>query len=628
MKIDSIKISNVLSFKHFDELSQCEEIKFDSSDENFHILIGPNGSGKSCFLEILNQLFKNTLFKRCTLNKNIFENRSNDVNYERNKKSILQISDLSPAYLNKNWDCLDKPQKILLSVTLNQNDYDNIYFIVDNSEVIDEYLRSYSYIGISFTNFFTHTDVHSFKNNIKNQTLSITFSRANEGEKLIINVDAPNNEKMFIKQYLEYFEVLQNIIEIHNAQESGNTWKPLKNTFLLIGCYRNYHAINPNYETNQDEGAALINIINQYKNTTTMLSSNDEPDVFKLVKHKLAYSGRRILVDKGKETAIARIRSQPLYKDINNLLKKFLGLELVIDFPRELENTWSFAFHINKGNKTINFQNLSAGQKGIIHLIFALYGYDIENGLIIIDEPELHLHPQLQRKYVEISQQESKNRDIQFIIATHSPVFVSEKTIANVKRFYFDEDEKTSKVVQAKITEEQKFLIKILSYTNASKIFFVDRAILVEGPSDEYFWNFYINYLNDKKIFECASGFEVYSIEGKYSYKNWKEFLDKWKLKVSFICDWDNVENFDLVRGDAEVYKQDQSKKSELNDKIDIKYGEGIYIMKKGALEDYLGVQGKNISKVIEFCNMFVETNLKHKEELEGIVKQIFTQCR
>ena len=63
MKIKTVQISNILSFKHYESMSECGKLDFGIQDDgDFHILIGPNGSGKSNFLEILNQVFKNILF--------------------------------------------------------------------------------------------------------------------------------------------------------------------------------------------------------------------------------------------------------------------------------------------------------------------------------------------------------------------------------------------------------------------------------------------------------------------------------------------------------------------------------------------------------------------------------------
>jgi len=548
MKIQSIKISNVLSFKYYDDFSKCPEIKFASGKNDFHILIGPNGSGKSNFLEIINQIFKNILFRRCQFNKNLFLNK-NSSTFEREKRNILQPLDQNISHLNKNWGCEDKSQKILLSILLNDNDYKNLDFVVDNAQAIDGYFKTYSNFGVPSFADLIGNDPSKFKKSLRNQSIDISLSRNTEGEKFAVAIEGADDTKNFIKQYFEYFEFLQSIIDIHNSENRKSTWNPLKDTFVLIGCYRNYNEVKQEHAVQDDENGALSNIRNKHYQNTTLHSRNDEPVVFELVKHKLAYKGYKLFhqEEKNKAEIVKVLYKADLYKNINDLLKKFLGISLNIEIKNSA--SWTFSFSVMKNGQKINFRNLSAGEKGIVHLIFALYGYDIENGLFIIDEPELHLHPQLQKKYISIAQQESKERDIQFIIATHSPVFVSEKTIESVKRFCFDKKEKTSKVVHPEISMEDKFLIKILNHTNASKIFFVDKAILVEGESDEYFFNFYINYLkeNDGKIGKKIGDFEIYNIGGKGEYKKWKKFLEKWGLKVAFIGDWDNVVNFNLV---------------------------------------------------------------------------------
>lgn len=613
MKLKSIKISNILNFKYYENVMESPEINFNSNPgDDFHILIGPNGSGKSNFLEILNQIFKNILSKHCQFNKANFLNLKKGIKSETNNNQILQILEQNDSYLNKNWNHANSSQHILLSIVLNDNDYNNINFIIDNAKKIDLYLETYSRLGIKFADLVNGVNHESFKANILKQEIDIHFSRNDIREKFNVHRDGLNNEKKFIIQYFECFEFLKGVIDMYNIENPNSGWSPLKDTFVLIGCYRNYNTINSNYPANNsDENSVQINIYNKQRRNSTSESIDGEPYVFDLVKHKLSYEGVKLFgsENKNKEEIIQALQNIELYKNINKLLKKFLAMDLQI----KLENihNWTFGFHIKSGDQIINFRNLSAGQKGIIHIIFSLYGHDVENGLFIIDEPELHLHPQFQKGYIEIMQQEGKKRNIQFIVSTHSPVFVSEKTISNVKRFYFDKKESTSKVMQPKILEEDKFLIKVLSYTNASKIFFVDRAILVEGESDEYFFNFYINYLKEynSEIGEKIDDFEVYNIGGKNNYRKWKSFLQKWGLKVVFICDWDNITDFGLITmEDLNICKENLKKK------VIEKIGESI--------TDKNSKDGRVLLKVLfDFIENYDETKF---QELKNLTLYLF----
>jgi len=71
----------------------------------------------------------------------------------------------------------------------------------------------------------------------------------------------------------------------------------------------------------------------------------------------------------------------------------------------------------------------------------SIYGYDLKNGLMIIDEPELHLHPQMQKKFIDMIDMFSEKFKIQFIIATHSPVMINEKNVSHVYRCTKIDDE-------------------------------------------------------------------------------------------------------------------------------------------------------------------------------------------
>lgn len=92
------------------------------------------------------------------------------------------------------------------------------------------------------------------------------------------------------------------------------------------------------------------------------------------------------------------------------------------------------AFIISKGNTRMDFNQLSDGEKSYMALIFdiahkmAMTHPTLENplegeGIILIDEIELHLHPSWQREVIGNLQSTFPN--CQFFITTHSPHVVS-----------------------------------------------------------------------------------------------------------------------------------------------------------------------------------------------------------
>lgn len=146
-----------------------------------------------------------------------------------------------------------------------------------------------------------------------------------------------------------------------------------------------------------------------------------------------------------------------------------------------------------------------------------MYGFDLENGLIVIDEPELHLHPQLQKRLLSLLEKVGTALKLQCIIATHSSLLINEDNIQYVHRFFMKDH--ASRVVAPlhAYHEQEANLVQILRFTNTAKIFFVNKIIMVEGEIDELFFGYYLNYLSEhhperaKKIMN----YEIININGK-----------------------------------------------------------------------------------------------------------------
>jgi predicted ATPase len=76
-------------------------------------------------------------------------------------------------------------------------------------------------------------------------------------------------------------------------------------------------------------------------------------------------------------------------------------------------------FHVDSGGRKLEVQYLSAGQLELFLFIAALVLNDDREGIVFIDEPELHLDPQWHRPVLRTLTELQPNA--QFIVATHSP---------------------------------------------------------------------------------------------------------------------------------------------------------------------------------------------------------------
>ena len=113
-------------------------------------------------------------------------------------------------------------------------------------------------------------------------------------------------------------------------------------------------------------------------------------------------------------------------------------------------------------------------------IILTIFGYDLESGLLIIDEPELHLHPQKQKEFLDFIEAVSYDFRLQIILATHSPLMINEKNIKNVYRFHRVGLETKIDHPAHRVFYEEAELIHMLKFENIAKVFFVDKIIMVE----------------------------------------------------------------------------------------------------------------------------------------------------
>jgi predicted ATPase len=81
---------------------------------------------------------------------------------------------------------------------------------------------------------------------------------------------------------------------------------------------------------------------------------------------------------------------------------------------------------IDNQNLHKNFPKLSSGQKIILSILAGVFEHIKSNSLVILDEPETHLHPSLMSAFMHSIRAILELFDSYAIIATHSPVILQE----------------------------------------------------------------------------------------------------------------------------------------------------------------------------------------------------------
>lgn len=130
------------------------------------------------------------------------------------------------------------------------------------------------------------------------------------------------------------------------------------------------------------------------------------------------------------KTKNSKTRTKKLWEEINEELFKYYEkgyFKYKLVPPKSYESYYEIAFEkFDKASKTyIHFNSLSSGEKIIFELIcyhFAAKESKLE--MIMLDEFDANLNPQLAERYIEVIKEQFKN--INVVLTTHSPSTVVE----------------------------------------------------------------------------------------------------------------------------------------------------------------------------------------------------------
>ena len=90
-------------------------------------------------------------------------------------------------------------------------------------------------------------------------------------------------------------------------------------------------------------------------------------------------------------------------------------------------------YFCNRNNDEFNIDKLSTGEKNILVKALYIHLADVDCKVVLVDEPELSLHPKWQRSILGVYRNLAKSHNCQIIVATHSPQLLSEATDESIR---------------------------------------------------------------------------------------------------------------------------------------------------------------------------------------------------
>ena len=126
-----------------------------------------------------------------------------------------------------------------------------------------------------------------------------------------------------------------------------------------------------------------------------------------------------------------------VFNEINEIFENLSIDVKVEDISQDGRNITLFT---NSSGDEFDINELSSGEKQLFLRTLAIKMLNPENSIILIDEPELSLHPKWQQRIVDVYRKIGKNNQI--IIATHSPHILGSVRKENIILLDKDDDGK------------------------------------------------------------------------------------------------------------------------------------------------------------------------------------------
>ena len=231
-----------------------------------------------------------------------------------------------------------------------------------------------------------------------------------------------------------------------------------------------------------------------------------------------------------KQDTVRRHQVETLQGDFQTLSQR-IDIQIKVQerlrklFQRDLIIEWdagNLKILFNRSNETSTPYSSGREASGLMHLVGLLSAlYDDEVGVLLIDEPEVSLHPQLQafllQEIFDVAGQPSSESNKKIVlIATHSTEMIRLKSVEDLPFFIFCSDLRSDPVQispDAPELRNKKIVNLVASLGQLHRLsLFSTRPLLVEGASDSIICQALARKM---QMFPEAAGSQLLPVEGK-----------------------------------------------------------------------------------------------------------------
>ena len=456
---------------------------------NFSCIVGKNGSGKTTFFELIVtniswgmnknqpnflislyyefindqpeffiQLYRNNAKE---FGLRIFYNKK-EINYKMKNNDSRYKSNMIPGNTKYIFHSLSPFDKIFYSIALP---------LKENEKRIKHFKSQMDYIGVQkmFSDDFPYEIkvISNFILMFKEEYFKKSFLQALRLQFSHINVEINDNYIDFIKKNNnDFFEDIDDMLEKLNNDNRVQKYENLNEfvSLLDIKSQKEFFSFFFDYfyeiynDNEKLKWLFILNNINFNKFVNNYFMQNID-NFLKLLnfqscikENNIDYEclSKKFLSIKYENRAFVNKDIGKWYEELKQVnIFEFIKKNILEIDRYEVENFLKivkylkskelieFEIFLKKDNDFVNYFYLSSGEKTLIsyfaNIVNSIYKFkplESKTFIMLIDEVELHLHPEWQRRFISYMnnffRKNELNMKFQFIIATHSPFILSD----------------------------------------------------------------------------------------------------------------------------------------------------------------------------------------------------------
>lgn len=503
IKIKRITLENVKSFK------DKTEVEF---DDEVNIFIGSNRSGKSNLLDSIIVIIRREVIYNWVIQETQHGSpprKAETIHHQR-------LFDPPRIHLEKYFGYESNPQRISLYLLVTNEDLKGIQIARDNIEKLRE-IEPLVFINSGVTNGVRLDGPLPSQDSI----IKIDIQDWN----IISTIDAVTNTFL---TYTRNYELFANLIDKYNQRVTE------KERIQVLPPLFQYFP--PNRDSTFGSEEVVLSkiksneVIKEFSNNTSRSTGKSWDYISYFLSMKMRHLG-------DSEKAF---NEDSEINSLNRILKKLGYSGVVVQCIDERDNRYIIKTKV--GEIIQPPYSMSSGEREILNILFSVYAYGMQNGLLIVDEPELHVHITWQRQMFTMLEEVQKVRKLQILLVTHSPNFITQETLDKTYRVYLENN--ISRIIRFDDSANKmltKDVYRIINSLGFQFILFVEKVVLVEGQTDRIIFRSIIDSLQKSDKIENKDRIEVIDVGGKENFKKFKTFLEGFGIQPFIITDLDYI---------------------------------------------------------------------------------------